>query len=154
MPSAATRPLLTSMQHTGLWAAFDITPCTHLETLRLDWHHIGDVPADDALEQDLHVCAAIAYILAATPLTLRTLALSLPYAQHPDTLTDSLRCVAPRIEQAVDRFPGLKTVSVRVTRSFAAEECMKAVRGVLPAGLLDSGVLQIVHRCFRVFCKL
>lgn len=64
-----------------------------------------------------------------------------------------LRCLAPRIDQAVDRFSELKTITVKATRSFAAEECMNVVRGTLPTGLLDNGVLRIEHELF-LFCKL
>lgn len=112
---------------------------------------MGTIP--EAQDQDLNACERIATILASTPQTLHTLTFSLPYMQHPDTLGDTLRCLAPQVDQAVARFPGLRTITVRVTRSFAAEECMNVARGTLPMKLLDRGVLQIEHKPFH-FCKL
>lgn len=106
-----------------------------------------------ALDQDLNACDRIAAILASTPQTLCRLTFSLPYAQNPETLGDTLQCLATRIDQAVDSFSGLKTITVMATRSFAAEECMNVVRGTLPTGLLDNGVLRIEHELF-LFCKL
>ncbi|OJT02452.1 hypothetical protein TRAPUB_7019 [Trametes pubescens] len=141
--------LSDGLQVPSLWATLDIAACTHLESLRLEWHHMGTIPG--AQDQDLNACERIATILASTPQTLHTLTFSLPYMQHPDTLGDTLRCLAPQVDQAVARFPGLRTITVRVTRSFAAEECMNVARGTLPMKLLDRGVLQIEHKPFH-FC--
>lgn len=101
----------------------------------------------------MNACDRIAAILASTPQTLRRLTFSVPYAQHLDTLGDALRCLAPRIDQAVDRFSGLTTITVMATRSFPAKDCMSIVRRTLPTALLDSGVLQIEHKPLRL-CEL
>ncbi|EIW57699.1 uncharacterized protein TRAVEDRAFT_21236 [Trametes versicolor FP-101664 SS1] len=118
---------------TGLWGTLDIAACTQLESLHLEWHHVG-TRAYGAQDQDLNACDSIAAVLASTPQTLRRLSFSLPYAQHPDALDEMLRCLAPRIDQAVDRFSELKTITVKATRSFAAEECMNVVRGCILKG--------------------
>ncbi|KAL1949627.1 hypothetical protein VTO73DRAFT_8508 [Trametes versicolor] len=128
-------------QGTSLWSTLEIAACVNLESLCFDWHHMGIIPGTQ--EQDFHACKRIAIILATTPRTLLRLTFSLPFMQQPDSLDNALRCLSPLIGQAVKKFHGLKTVTVRVTRSFEAEECINITRSTLPTRLLDSGVLQI-----------
>lgn len=134
------------MPHSGLWSTFDIAACVNLESLRLDWHHMGIIPGTQ--EQDFNACNRITIILATTPRTLRRLTFSLPYMQQPGGLDNALRCLSPLIDQAVEKFRGLKIVTVRVTRSFDAEECINITRSTLSTRLLDSGVLQIENMPF------
>ncbi|EIW57698.1 uncharacterized protein TRAVEDRAFT_65427 [Trametes versicolor FP-101664 SS1] len=133
---------------TDHWDTFAIAACIRLESLRLEWQHVGVIPGTQ--EQDFNACERIAVILASTPQTLRNLTFSLPHMHHPGALGDTLGCLAPRIDQAVDRFRGLRRITVMVTRFklFAAEECMNVVRSTLPTRLLDSGVLQIENMPF------
>lgn len=135
------RKPLTPMWHVGLMDALDTTPCTHLESLGVCWWHKGG--QDRLYAQDLHACERLATVLASTPQTLRRLTFTLPEMLFPALLADTLSCVAPRVEEAVEKFPGLETITVRLIQLLSAEECMDVARSRLPTRL---GRLEKVSR--------
>ncbi len=132
-----------------------VAPCTRLESLCLDWLTLHAGYQDDELHaQDVHACEILAIVLASTPQTLRRLTFAVPEMKSPSHLADTLSCLAPRVEEAVEKFPGLETISIRVSCMFPAEDCMNAARSTLPTRLLDSGVLRIDHKYSLWFCRL
>ncbi|KAH9853421.1 hypothetical protein C2E23DRAFT_103520 [Lenzites betulinus] len=123
---------------------FNLSTCTVLENLTLAWsapnHHSG--------EPDPTVYEVLGAIVAsAPPGTLRTLKLSLLLTAGPDALARIMRLLVPLIETTVAGFPGLKTITVAITRrGFTEDRCVDVLQSVVPMGVAESGKLRFEHR--------
>lgn len=141
----------------GFWEVFGLASCTRLESLDFSWFH-DTYGTHEVQVPETQTYETFSTLLASTPPALNRLRFTLPHTdavQNLATFASILRSLAPRIEQAVQRHQGLRTITVRVMGLFAADECtrvMDTARSTLPTRLLDSGVLQIELR-ISPFCK-
>lgn len=136
----------SALLSTAFRDVFSISSCTRLETLHLSCRHL--IPRVQETQGLDGVCAAYLAILASTPRTLAALIFDLPHTNSAEALSCVMRHLVPPIEQAVARFPGLRTLTLvaLVTRSLTAEECMNAMRGTLPARIMDGGMLRFEYK--------
>ncbi|KAI0677507.1 hypothetical protein C8Q78DRAFT_1074200 [Trametes maxima] len=129
----------------GLWSLCSLAPCRRLESLHLDWSSSGMFGY--GWQPDTGYSHAYSAVLADAPLTLRELVFTLPgIVKVDDAFVGTLRAIAPLVQQAISRFPHLRTVTIGVRSGLAINQCVSAMRELLPDTVMEGGVFRFVQQ--------
>ncbi|KAI0650699.1 hypothetical protein C8Q79DRAFT_400270 [Trametes meyenii] len=135
-----------SSSYPGLWSICSLAACTRLKTLRLHF----DRSRFRKLQRSAEYQKAYSAILeSAPPTSLRELVFGVLGLVTVDGLfTAVMKEIIPLILQSVARFPGLQDVRILVRDRVGIDRCMGVMHDLLPAKIVDSGVVKFEHRMF------
>ncbi|KAH9899812.1 hypothetical protein C8Q73DRAFT_335061 [Cubamyces lactineus] len=123
------------------WQMCNLAACTRLQSLCLSWEM-------DVLRPDQNHGEVYDAIVGSAPRTLRELKISLsaPHRVTKEVFEPMALCLAPRVVQAVTRFPEIKDIILTVTQVFDYDDCKGMIHDLLPRAIVESPVLKIVIR--------
>ncbi|KAI0352913.1 hypothetical protein OH77DRAFT_1428028 [Trametes cingulata] len=125
--------------------ACNMSECSELESLHFIWEHYHPSVYGPEDQQDAALSDAYAVVLSSAPKTLRELRLSTLSPSTVETLAGTLRRIAPLIVQTTRMFSHLLEITLVVRHTFAhwLQQCMDVLRPLLPAKIVDSGVIRL-----------
>ncbi|KAI0638225.1 hypothetical protein C8Q77DRAFT_418905 [Trametes polyzona] len=131
----------------GTWDALSLRPCENLQSLRFVWSHRETWDSPPYSEQDEMFDTALrAFLASMPPSTLRAFEIAVPSLVTLDEFNQTARYVARRVEQAVERFPGRRTVIVGTGQRLAPDLCDEVMYGMLPARIAKRGMVRCEYK--------
>ncbi|KAI0650696.1 hypothetical protein C8Q79DRAFT_1006933 [Trametes meyenii] len=122
---------------------WSISSCTSLETLCLDgWCCFGRTGLELA-RWSRNLQSALAAVLRLTASTLVTLIIDMDSVSQPQEAFDY---VAPLVVQAIDRFPALRELELRIYYKADLEQCRADLWRRLPESALRYNILKLTQK--------
>ncbi|KAI0776079.1 hypothetical protein BD413DRAFT_469418 [Trametes elegans] len=128
---------------TRIWNVSSFSSCTNVETLTFPYLQWGGLSVT-GLVRYTEYSEACGALLASTPPSLHHLSFCISASRTIVDFVAMAALLAPRIVQALGRFPRLKSVTLDVKRTLDRRQCLAALRHFLPASIMDAGVLRLV----------